>query len=60
MGEVVNLNRYRKMLEQRRRSLEAVASRARSGRTRVDVRNEAATRDRLCREHDGKEIDEPA
>jgi len=60
MGEIVNLNRYRKLQAQRRREQEAVANRAKFGRTRTESQAETAARDRARRDVDGKKIDEPA
>ena len=60
MGEIVNLNRYRKLREQRRREQEAGVNRVKFGRVKGDSRNDLAARDRARRDLDGKKIDEPA
>jgi hypothetical protein len=60
MGEIINLNRYRKMKEQRRREQEAGANRAKFGRTKPETQNERANRERVRRDLDSKKIDEPA
>ena len=60
MGEIVNLNRYRKLQAQRRREQEAVVNRAKFGRTKVESQSETAARERVRRDIDGKKIDEPA
>jgi hypothetical protein len=53
MAEIVNLNRYRKQQARRDAEKEAVANRARTGRTKAE-------RDRLRRESDKakKELDD--
>ncbi|MEI8394260.1 MAG: DUF4169 family protein [Rhodospirillaceae bacterium] len=60
MGDIINLNRYRKLRDQRKREQDAVSNRAKFGRTKTESRTETTTRDRNRRELDGKKIDEPA
>ncbi len=60
MGDVINLNRYRKQRDQRRREQEAGPNRVRSGRTRAEVKADVTTRERARQALDGKKIDEPA
>ena len=37
MGEIINLNRYRKLRDQARRDQEAASNRAKFGRTKTDA-----------------------
>ncbi|MEI7606039.1 MAG: DUF4169 family protein [Rhodospirillaceae bacterium] len=60
MGEIVNLNRYRKAREQQRREQEAGVNRARTGRVKGEKQSETAARERTRRDLDGKKLDEPA
>jgi hypothetical protein len=60
MGEVINLNRFRKLRDQRRREQEAESNRAKFGRTRTESQLERKTQERARRDLDGKKIDEPA
>ena len=58
MGDVVNLNQYRKRAERAAKELRAAANRARTGQTkveRVSNREEAARRDATL---DSKKIDD--
>ena len=60
MGDIINLNRYRKLRDQRRREQEAASNRAKFGRTKVDTQTESKSRERARRDLDSKKIDEPA
>ena len=60
MGDVINLNRYRKLRERAREDQRAVSQRAKFGRTKADVQAEAKARERALRDLDGKKFDEPA
>ncbi len=60
MGEIVNLNRYRKLREQRLREQEASANRARTGRTKAEKQAGHAVKERDRRELDAKKLEEPA
>ena len=60
MGEIVNLNRYRKMRAQQQREQEAGANRTKFGRTKAEAHNDLAARERAHREFEGKKFDEPA
>jgi hypothetical protein len=59
MGDVVNLNRFRKAKEKAEREAQAAANRTRYGRTtdqRAREKDEAA---RAAKDFDGKKIDDP-
>jgi hypothetical protein len=60
MGEVINLNQYRKQRDKTRKADQAAANRVRSGRTKAQRRNEQAGQDRTRRELDGKQREEPS
>lgn len=60
MGEIVNLNRYRKARDQQRKEREAGINRVKFGRVKADTRNDFASRERARRDLEGKKIDEPA
>ena len=57
MGEVVNLNRYRKSRERQDLELRAAENRARSGRTKDERRREKAKEDHKQAEFDGKKLE---
>ncbi len=60
MGEIINLNRYRKLREQRQRELEAGVNRARTGRSKAEKQAGRASKERERRELDAKKLEEPA
>ena len=60
MGEIVNLNRYRKLRDQRLREQEAGINRARTGRPKAEKQAERTVKERSRRDLDGKKLDEPA
>ena len=60
MGEIVNLNRYRKQRERLQKEQEAGLNRTRAGRSRVEKQAERTAAERARRELDGKKLDEPA
>ena len=59
MGEVVNLNQYRKKRERLERKKAAAANRARFGRRKDDVKRAKRDRDRERAELDGKALSDP-
>lgn len=59
MGDVVNLNRFRKDKARKERSAEAERNRARFGRTKEEVRRQGAEAERRARELDAKRLDGP-
>jgi len=60
MGEVVNLNQYRKQRERLERKKEASANRARFGRAKGEVWKSRHERERDRAKLDGKRVDRPA
>jgi hypothetical protein len=59
MGDVVNLNRFRKDKARKERAVEAERNRARFGRTKEEVRRQGAEAERRARELDAKRLDGP-
>lgn len=59
MGEVVNLNQYRKKRERLERKKTAAANRARFGRRKEDVKRAKRERERDRTELDGKALGDP-
>ena len=65
MGDVVNLNHYRKRRERLRAGRRAAENRERLGRTKLERDTATTEAERRHREHDGKRVertpgDEPA
>lgn len=58
MGEIVNLNRFRKQAARRQAAAEAAANRTRFGRTGAQKARDADDTDRSRRGLDGKKLDE--
>ena len=56
MGDVVNLNKFRKAKERAERAAVAEQNRRKHGRTKSDKARENAEREKLEREHAGKHI----
>ncbi|HEY0837343.1 MAG TPA: DUF4169 family protein [Azospirillum sp.] len=59
MGDVVNLNRFRKQQERTRRAAQAEENRIRHGRTKAEKSAERLERDRAARDLEGKKRDDP-
>lgn len=59
MGDVVNLNRFRKAKEKAAREAQAVANRTRYGRTKDQRAREKDDAARTAKELEGKKIDDP-
>lgn len=59
MGDVVNLNRFRKTRERAERAKEAEANRIRFGRTKVEKVRDKKETERKTQTLDGKKLDEP-
>lgn len=59
MGDVVNLNRFRKEKARKERAAEAERNRARFGRTKEEVRRQGAEAERRARELDAKRLEGP-
>jgi hypothetical protein len=57
MGDVINLNRYRKAKARAEKQKSAEASRVRHGRTRVDKQAARREQDQQASELDGKRLD---
>lgn len=57
MGDVVNLQQYRKKLKRERAARQAVGNRARNGRNRSERRRLDTAQQRLERELDGKRLE---
>jgi len=57
VGEIVNLNRYRKSLAKRKREKEAQVNRAKHGRTRSERSKERDETARRAEELDEKKLD---
>lgn len=60
MGDVVNLNRYRKLRTRADAAAKAADNRATFGRTKADKQRELSEAERKRRELDGKRLDDPA
>lgn len=60
MGDVVNLNRFRKQRARKQREQEADRNRLRHGRTKEEKLKETLEADRRNRDLDGKKLDDPA
>lgn len=54
MGDIVNLNRFRKQQERRRKEDEAAENRVRFGRTKAERAQDRGEEDRRNRDLDGK------
>ncbi|UEM19463.1 DUF4169 family protein [Skermanella mucosa] len=59
MGDVVNLNRFRKAREKSEREAQAAANRAKHGRTREQRAREKDEAVRRAKDLEGKKIDDP-
>ena len=59
MGDVVNLNRFRKAKEKAVREAQAAANRARYGRTKEQRAREKDEAVRTAKDLDSKKIDDP-
>ncbi|QQP90971.1 DUF4169 family protein [Skermanella sp. TT6] len=59
MGDVVNLNRFRKAREKSEREAQAAANRAKHGRTREQRAREKDEAARRAKDLEGKKIDDP-
>ena len=60
MGDLVNLNQYRKQRERLGRKKTAAANRAKFGRAKGEVLKDRHDRDRDRSEMDGKRVDQPS
>lgn len=60
MGDVVNLNRFRKQRARKLREQEADRNRVRHGRTKDEKLKESLEAERRGRDLDGKKLDDPA
>ncbi|CAO3429627.1 DUF4169 family protein [Azospirillum doebereinerae] len=60
MGDVVNLNRFRKTRERAERAKEADANRVRFGRTKAEKLRDRQEAERGTQDLDGKKLDDPA
>jgi len=59
MGEVVNLNRFRKAREKVEREAQAAANRTKYGRTKDERQRHKDEGVRTAKDLDGKKIDDP-
>lgn len=59
MGDVVNLNRFRKAKEKAAREAQAAANRTRYGRTKDQRAREKEEATRAAKDLDSKKIDDP-
>lgn len=59
MGDVVNLNRFRKTRDHAERSKEAEANRIRFGRTKAEKQRDRQEVERGTQTLDGKKLDDP-
>ena len=59
MGDVINLNRFRKAKEKAVREAQATANRARYGRTKEQRAREKDEATRTAKDLDSKKIDDP-
>jgi len=59
MGEVVNLNRFRKAREKVEREAQAAANRTKYGRTKDERQRQKDEGVRTAKDLDGKKIDDP-
>lgn len=60
MGNVVNLNRFRKKKQREEKAKQAEINRIRHGRTQAEKDRELAERERAARLLEGKRLEEPA
>lgn len=60
MGDVVNLNRFRKTRDRAERAKEADANRIRFGRTKAEKTRDQQEGERRAQALDGKKLDDPA
>jgi hypothetical protein len=60
MGDVVNLNRFRKQKQREEKAKQAEINRIRHGRTKAEKERELAERERATRLIDGKRLDRTA
>jgi len=58
MGDIVNLNRFRKQQERRRKESEAAGNRVRFGRTKAERTQDRTEEERRNRDLDGKKRDD--
>ena len=60
MGDVVNLNRFRKLRDRAQREKEAEENRIRFGRTKAEKNRDHRIQERDALDLDGKKLDDPA
>lgn len=58
MGDIVNLNRFRKSRDRAEREKEAEANRIRFGRTKAEKERDRLDRERLTRAVEGSRLDD--
>ena len=59
MGDVVNLNRFRKTRDRAERAKEAEANRIRFGRTKAEKDRDRQEAERRAQDLNGKKLDDP-
>jgi hypothetical protein len=59
MGDLVNLNKFRKARQGREEKRAAAANRGKYGRSKAELLEMKAEHDRTARELDGKKVDRP-
>ncbi len=59
MGDVVNLNRFRKTRDRAERAKEAEANRIRLGRTKAEKDRDRQEAERRAQDLNGKKLDDP-
>jgi hypothetical protein len=59
MGDVVNLNRFRKTRDRAERVKDAEANRIRFGRTKAEKERDRQEAERKSQDLDGKKLDDP-
>lgn len=59
MGDVVNLNRFRKQRDRALKEAQAAENRVRFGRTKADKQKGGREQERAGTELDGKRLDDP-
>jgi hypothetical protein len=59
MGDVINLNRFRKQRERTQREAQAAVNRTRFGRTKDEKKRDVDDTKRQDRDLDGKKLDDP-
>lgn len=58
MGDIVNLNKYRKRQQRVEQTKQAAENRVRYGRSKPDRANDRAQQDRQTKDIDGKRLDD--